>query len=82
MISEKYKHSVDILKHVEITKFRAITTCDMFLNSSLKVMFTLKISTLYLLRSSRKLIVNTLLKHVEITKFSAISKCDIFLDSL
>ena len=33
MISEKYKHSVDILKHVEITKFQATNTNDMSLAS-------------------------------------------------
>ena len=57
------------LKHVEITKFETTTTCDIFLDNPLKVKYTLKISTLYLLPSSRKLIVNTLLKHVEIIKF-------------
>ena len=44
-------------------------------------MFTLKISTLYLLPSSRKLIVNTLLKHVEIVKFHATNTNDMSLDS-
>ena len=57
------------LKHVEITKFQATTKCDMSLDSSLKVKYTLKISTLYLLPSSRKLtktVYVDILKHVEI----------------
>ena len=43
------------LKHVEIIKFRATNTNDTSLESSLKVMYTLKYSALYLLNSSRKL---------------------------
>ena len=43
------------LKHVEIIKIRAKTKCDMSLDSSLKVKYTLKVSTLYLLYSSSKL---------------------------
>ena len=34
------------LKHVEIIKFSTTTTCDIFLDSSLKVKYTLKNSTL------------------------------------
>ena len=44
----------------------------MSLDSSLKVMYTLKISALYLLPSQRKLTKTAnvdILKHVEITKF-------------
>ena len=63
---------VDILKHVEIIKFSATNTKDTSLDSSLKVKYTLKISDLYLLYSSRKLtktVYVDILKHVEITKF-------------
>ena len=82
MISEKYKkHSVDMLKHIEITKLSTTYTNDISLESPSKVKYTLKFSALYLLSSSRKLIVNTLLKHVEIVKFRSTTKCDIFLDS-
>ena len=68
-ISQKYTDYVAILKYKESTKFQTTTMCDISLDSPLKVKYTLKISSLYLLPSSRKLIVNTLLKHVEITKF-------------
>ena len=44
-----------ILKHVQIIKFRVTNTNDIPLESLLKVEYTLKISTLYLLSSSRKL---------------------------
>ena len=37
MISQKYTYSVDILKHVEITKFQATNTNDISLESTLKV---------------------------------------------
>ena len=76
---------VDILKHVEITKFQATYTNDTPFDRSLKVVYTLKISTLYLLPSSRKLTKSVyvdILKHVEIIKFSTTSKCDISFDSL
>ena len=57
------------LKHVEIVKFQATNTNDTSLESPLKVSYMLKISTLYLLYSLRKLTktVNVdILKHVEI----------------
>ena len=60
------------LKHVEVIKFQATITNDTSLDSSLKVMYTLKISTLYLLYSSRKLTKSVyvdILKHVQIIKF-------------
>ena len=60
------------LKHVEITKFRATNTNDISFNSLSKSKWILKISTLYLLYSLRKLIKSVyvdILKHVEITKF-------------
>ena len=57
------------LKHVEIINFKATSKCDIPLDSPLKVYSILKLSILYFLPSSRKLIVNTLLKHVEIIKF-------------
>ena len=61
-----------ILKYVEIIKFQATNTNDMSLESTLKVMYTLKISTSYLLNSSRKLTKSVyvdILKHEEIIKF-------------
>ena len=41
--------NVDILKHVEITKFLATSKCDIFLDSLSKYKCTLKILALYLL---------------------------------
>ena len=55
--------------------------CGISLDSPLKVKYTLKVSTLYLIPSSRKLIVNTLLKHVEIMKFKATNTNDMSLES-
>ena len=43
------------LKHEEIIKFLATKKCDIRLDSPLKVWLTLKISTSYLLPSSRML---------------------------
>ena len=61
------------LKHVEIIKFWATNTNDISMDSQPKVMFTLKISDLYLLAFSRKLTKSVfyvdILKHVEIIKF-------------
>ena len=56
----------------------------MSLDSLLKSKYTLKISNLYLLTSSRKLTKTEnvdILKHVEIIKVSTTSKCDISIDS-
>ena len=56
----------------------------MSLDSLLKVKYTLKISTLYLLTSSRKLTKTEnvdILKHVEIIKFQVTNTSKISLDS-